>query len=87
MIDFVACKLGKMFCHGGVARCLCFLGHVLIHLCTFNKFCGHGVHEVLMVALHETVELGVFLEVLLVLISGGMLQDVFRRGIKTPLAG
>ena len=40
-----------------------------------------------MVALHETAELGVFLEVLLVLISGGMLQDVFRRGIKTPLAG
>ena len=41
-----------------------------------------------MVALHETgSSSGVFLEVLLVLISGGMLQDVFRRGVKTPLAG
>ena len=76
---FVTGEIGKMPCHIGVTRCLGSLSHVLVHLRAFNKFCRHRIHEVFMIALQETVELRMLLEVLLVFILGGMLQDSAER--------
>ena len=70
MINFVARKLGKVFRHIGIAGCFCTLRHVLVHLCAFDELRRHRVHEVFVIALRKTVELGVLLEVLLVLVGG-----------------
>ncbi len=81
MIDFVTGEIGEMFHRVGVARCVGSLGHVLVHLYAFGIFRRLGVYEALMVDLDKAVELGVLLEVLLVLIGGDVLQNSGERQV------
>ena len=70
-----------MLCGLSVTGCLGSLCHILIHLGGLDKFRGHGAYQVLVIVLHEAIELCVSLEVLLELVFGGVIEDACKHFI------